>query len=645
MSGPKPMSDDKEPYPTDEDLDKMERDIFGRVVDKDPYPTEEELDNDAKRIFPRVDKDPYPTDEEIEATNNELFGRVVKDTHPTKEELDATDKDIFGDKVAPLKDRARQNEEARKAKEAQRAINMQQVLLELMQSDSMGDIRKTMNKYFAFAIDDGEAKMIKEINNDVQIWKMSAFKEWCRTKSVPIETMDPDGTKVRKEVPLLPIYNAGRFEYNGGLGFDPSKTFNRYDRSVDTYNTWRDWETKPVKPKGKDIKKLRRLLQFIFVVICDRNVAHFKWVCTYVAQMLQDPSKLKGTALVLIGEMGIGKSFFTNIISRLVGYKYSYSTSNSEDIFGNFNGHLEELVVLVLEEAFWAGSHKHESMLKTMITEPKRPVNPKYRQSKMVQNYLRLFILANPGWVVPATLRDRRFCVLHPSEAHLKDYAYYAQLTNILDDGGLEALMYFFMNYNINKVNLRETLKTDALVEQQLDGLEPVGKWLIEEFLWTGTIKSGRIDGDAMTIGRSDIYDQFTDWCRNMGIRKRITSKQFGILLGSYFPLYDAQGEIQKAKNGRIISIFTGNDTTDGNSHVYVWPSLFKCKSIIGKKLNLRDDYWDGSYGKWQDHPNSSTFPVHPEAPPVDKDKVNRVIKDGTIIIRGSKDQNRHFDS
>ena len=181
------------------------------------------------------------------------------------------------------------------------------------------------------------------------------------------------------------------------------------------------------------------------------NVKHFHWVCSWIADLIQHPETPKGVCLVPIGDKGIGKTFFGELICALLGEKYTWITADKNDIFGPFNGHLGKLIFLVLEEAVWAANHQNEFTLKVLITGKRRSSHGKNKENKQVANYLRNLILANPGWVVPMGQDDRRYFVLSPPYQKMKDFEYFGKLENIIHSGGLQHLMYYFEHYRIGK--------------------------------------------------------------------------------------------------------------------------------------------------------------------------------------------------
>ena len=137
-----------------------------------------------------------------------------------------------------------------------------------------------MNTYHAYAIDGGKAKIMREVNKQIQSIEVSTFKGWCANKSIPIRETDIDGKQTIKELNLFNFWYTHplRFEYTD-VGFDPSKTFDRNNRSIEIYDMWRGWETEGKKPETLvEVRAVKDTLRFIYDIICDKNMTNFYWV-------------------------------------------------------------------------------------------------------------------------------------------------------------------------------------------------------------------------------------------------------------------------------------------------------------------------------------------------------------------------------
>lgn len=183
-------------------------------------------------------------------------------------------------------------------------------------------------------------------------------------------------------------------------------------------------------------------------VVCGGSKKHFRWLCAWVAQIVQDPAQKPGTAVVLIGPKGIGKSFFGKKLNALLGDELCFTTAHRDDLFGNWNDHLEHTIFLQLEEAIWAGNRREMSELNEFITGAKSSTRARFKSTRKGNSFTRALFNANDGWVIPATFDERRYMALYVSAAHQKDKSGYFdpidEQLEVDDNAGYAALMYFF---------------------------------------------------------------------------------------------------------------------------------------------------------------------------------------------------------
>src|SRR4029079_18950462 len=136
---------------------------------------------------------------------------------------------------------------------------------------------------------------------------------------------------------------------------------------------------------------------------------YYDYTIAWLADAVQNPRNKPGVALVLIGEEGTGKSLPCDEFGQLFG---SHFVTLERGLFNNFNAHLKEALVVLGEEAFWAGDKASEGILKHLITGRTLSIEPKGKDKFTVNNYIRLMICSNHRWVVPASVEARRFFVL-----------------------------------------------------------------------------------------------------------------------------------------------------------------------------------------------------------------------------------------
>jgi len=201
---------------------------------------------------------------------------------------------------------------------------------------------------------------------------------------------------------------------------------------------------------------------------------------------VQNPASPGHTAVVLRGNQGVGKGFLARTFGKLFG-RHFLAVSNSQHLTGNFNAHLRDCVALFCDEAFFAGDKKNYGTLKSLVTEDSFMVEPKGVDQEMVANCLHIMMASNEDWVVPAGYKERRFCVLDVSEAHMQDGAYFRKIAKAMKDGGYASLLAFLLAYDLSEFNIRNLPQTQALQDQKMHSFEPVEEW------WYHKLREGKV--------------------------------------------------------------------------------------------------------------------------------------------------------
>ncbi|MFA6470921.1 MAG: DUF5906 domain-containing protein [Candidatus Latescibacterota bacterium] len=282
-------------------------------------------------------------------------------------------------------------------------------------------------------------------------------------------------------------------------------------------NLWSGFSVEPIQGD------CHLYLDHIKEVICNGNEDYYKYVMAWLANVVQNPGNRPGVALVAQGGQGTGKGVWVNWFGSLFGPHFLH-ISHQSHLTGNFNSHLENCVLLFADEAYWAGDKSEVSTLKSLITEDTIVIEPKGRDVYQVKNYVNMIICSNYEWVVPAEADERRFCVFQVNEKYKQNNEYFKAISDQMQHGGREALLYELMNMNISDIDLRTRPKTNAMIEQKVLSLQPVQKFWYD-CLWLGTILSDD-DGWPSQVFVDDIYAKFTSqpYARN----KQISVQAFG---------------------------------------------------------------------------------------------------------------------
>lgn len=252
------------------------------------------------------------------------------------------------------------------------------------------------------------------------------------------------------------------------------------------YNLFEGWAVPAVKGDWSILRDHLRL------VICQNNNEQYDWMMAWLAQMFQNPGEKIPVGVVIRGLKGTGKSIVFDFIQRLMP-RYFYKVADGNRALGNFNAHYESTIMLVMEEAFWAGNQAKESVLKDLITSPSLVVERKGIDPYMATNHMRVAMISNERWVVPATHDERRFAVFDCGDQHRGDFAYFDAMSDQMKSGGLEAMLYDLLHYEPENgwKLLRQPPATSGLREQIVDSLRG-----IDAFMY-GLIANGLYECDG----------------------------------------------------------------------------------------------------------------------------------------------------
>jgi len=164
-------------------------------------------------------------------------------------------------------------------------------------------------------------------------------------RSVTLEASDGRGNfrTMRMALATFWLEHRDRRQYRG-------VTFRPGDLKVvgECLNLWQGWG---VVPKPGDWALIRKHIE---EVIAGGNAEFAEYVIRWIAWGVQNPAAQAEVALVLIGFKGTGKGTLVRCSQRLFG-AHAFQVTSREEVIGKFNGHLQDCVLFVADEAYWGG--------------------------------------------------------------------------------------------------------------------------------------------------------------------------------------------------------------------------------------------------------------------------------------------------
>jgi hypothetical protein len=357
------------------------------------------------------------------------------------------------------------------------------------------------------------------------------MRKFYMNRPITVETANGSTTKSAAEWWLLA---QERRQYLGGVVFDPTER-----APVDCWNLWSGFSVVPA-PGNWSLMQ-----EHMLRVVCGGNPEAMSYLIAWLARMFQLPAVAGEVAVVLRGKKGTGKGMVFNWILRAWG-QHGIHITNGDHLTGKFNGHLRDCVALFADEAFFAGNKQHEGVLKGLITEPTLPVEDKYKTVVEVKNALHVMMASNSDWVVPASQDERRYFVLDVADFRKGQMKYFADLEHQMESGGLAAMVWDLLRYDIKAFDPRQIPETGALVEQKLHSLDSLRRWwlamLERGFVWSSRHGSSVFQRWDRFWSTELLWRSYGQWCGEARPFDRKTRVQLGRMMAEVYQPFRPRG-------------------------------------------------------------------------------------------------------
>ncbi|TGP24986.1 MULTISPECIES: primase-helicase family protein [unclassified Mesorhizobium] len=339
------------------------------------------------------------------------------------------------------------------------------------------------------------------------------------------------------------------------------------------YNLWRGFSVDPRRGGSYAIFR-----DHILTNVCGGSEKTYAWFFGWFAQMMQLPREKPGTSIILRGPMGAGKTKIGEVFGSLIQAHY-FQIDNPRYLIGQFNSHMAACLFLQADEAVFAGDKAAEGHLRGLVTSERQMVESKGIDPIRLPNYIRLMMTSNFDWVVPAGKEERRFACFDIAPHAKQNHEYFREMTEELDAGGREALLYDLLTFDLSKVNLREIPKTAALLEQKIRSFDPVEQWLYDRLHEGAIIDRGVAWPKAVEC--EALYKSYLATAEQMGIRYRVSQISFGMKIGHLLPGID--------RVRRQVTDETGANVA--RRWFYALPPLADCRAAFDEQVGQRSDW------------------------------------------------------
>lgn len=181
-------------------------------------------------------------------------------------------------------------------------------------------------------------------------------------------------------------------------------------------NIWSGWGIQPYEGEV-DPREVASFIDYIENVVSSGDEKLAKWVTQWLADIFQNPASKPGTALVLVGAQGAGKSVLSeNVLRPIIGDAHFAKVGSVEKLAAKFNRHMSGKLMIQGEEVISSKRKQDANTLKDAITSAKRSIEMKGRDVFEMDDFARYMFTSNHrDDAVAIETGDRRYTIVEVS--------------------------------------------------------------------------------------------------------------------------------------------------------------------------------------------------------------------------------------
>lgn len=392
----------------------------------------------------------------------------------------------------------------------------------------------------------------------------------------------PDEVIIRKKGDLITAYEHIEGKKEGGVPF--INMWLRYEKMKkyddigvypnpklcpsNIFNMWRPFAmeafTDDYEPNTTGLDIIKNHIR----ILCNNEEPVYDYFIKWVAQMIQYP-EVKTIVPTLISKQGAGKGTFLKLMTKMLGNKKVLETTEpSRDVWGQFNGLMNNAFLVNLNELSKKETMESEGKIKGLITDPTLAINNKGKDQYQIVSHHRFIITTNKEDPIKTEKDDRRNLIIRSSDEKVGDKEYFNKINEYLEDINVIRTCYDYFKSikDMDKFGLIPLPKTEY--QENLKELykSPIEMWL-EDFTRT------HYNEETVEKLGSEIFGEFEFWRRENNITYETNSVKLGIALA----------------NLKIKGITKGRHTRQGDTK-YFNITLLKEHFSMGCLIDLKDE-------------------------------------------------------
>ncbi|GET59872.1 highly derived D5-like helicase-primase [Rhizophagus irregularis DAOM 181602=DAOM 197198] len=336
-----------------------------------------------------------------------------------------------------------------------------------------------------------------------------------------INIVELGGEAIKLQSLIENAFNTGLIAY-ADIDFLPYPP-NTIPPKTKFFNLFLGFKAKPASHINYDL--VNPIIWHIEYIWCNGDKNLSKYVLKWFAFLVQHPSIIPGTILVLRSPPRCGKNIITNFVRKsLFGPELVYSTSDLGKILGKFNSAIQGRKLIIMNEAGMASGewHKANDHLKSLITEDYVSIERKGLEFQECGHYPGFMVLSNHDTPIRVEMGDGRIVCLDVSPRCKSNFTYFDQLGGILEHPDTPgSFMTYLLNLNLSEWKPRKIPPTKMKVETMRNQLSNPIRFIIDH------IASWAESSGIRTSSKAFLYQKYLEWCGDNG-EKALPNNIFG---------------------------------------------------------------------------------------------------------------------
>ncbi|KAK3289298.1 hypothetical protein CYMTET_3260 [Cymbomonas tetramitiformis] len=433
----------------------------------------------------------------------------------------------------------------------------------LSQYNSRYAVAKYGSSMIVIAMQNGEGSE-EERQQNFNYWQSAAFHTHMALDQKIDGSTKIFWSKVWMNHPKRRTYN--------GITFEP-----RVDTVPNNYfNLWQGFAVKPSpSPTPEGELGVQKYLQLVKEGSCSGDDVCYTYMLNWMAHAVQKPWEKPGVAIILYGGQGDGKGMVIREFGKIFG-KHFKQVAHSRHFTGHFNALLSDCILLFVDEA--VNNARDANIVKNQITEEWTVLEKKGQDSLAVLSRLHIMMATNTMW--PLDNKERRVHLMKVTPIFNRDYVFFSELSQQMDQGGRDYLMHILQTRDISDF-LPMNMPEDATSVKPIRLEAKMANFsLIQEWCYTNLCEAAYPFSADEPLETVTVYETFKLQMKHRGEQTVSEISRIGF-------------------TKKLKEIFAGSltvKTGQNNRRLLVFAGLDDCKTDFAKHLRMSPEEmeWDG---------------------------------------------------